>query len=91
LDAEFKKAAQEHSTEALNLLVKTMNNEAEAMDMRIRAATTIIERAHGKPTQQQNIDMTVKNDIASFLATCGLRAVEADSDELGDEPSEVCH
>lgn len=76
-------------TRYLNLLADQLVKLA--LDGDTTAMKEIGDRLDGKPTQSQQIDMTVNNDVASFLGTIGVGAATRDGDELGDEPSEVCH
>jgi hypothetical protein len=50
-DKEFIKACQEHSQEALAFILALLRNEQAENSDRLKAASHIIERAHGKPRQ----------------------------------------
>lgn len=46
--------------DAAKLLIDTMKNDSEKIDMRIKCAETILDRVYGKATQPIESDSTVK-------------------------------
>lgn len=53
----FAKAAREHTTEALEVLVKCMR-QTKFLDIRMRAAAELLNRGWGKPKEQVEINTT---------------------------------
>ena len=48
--------AQEHSENALEVLVSIMNDENASASVRLSAAKTLLDRAHGRPAQRLSVD-----------------------------------
>ena len=78
-----------HKVKYLNVLADNVVRMAAEGDM--QAMKEIGDRIDGKPTQTQQIDMKVSNDVASFLGTIGVGAPTPERDEVEDGPSSVRH
>jgi hypothetical protein len=52
--------------EALDFLVKTLRNKEEATPYRLRAATEILDRAIGRPTQAIDVEFIVKQRLTEL-------------------------
>jgi predicted ArsR family transcriptional regulator len=63
--ADIREAAQEYSAQALQVLVQVATaGESEAA--RVSAANAILDRAHGKPGQQIDIDANVAATVTKI-------------------------
>lgn len=52
---ELRRAAREHSADAIETLVKAMNSPSAGWSARITAAMALLDRGYGKPTQPLDI------------------------------------
>jgi hypothetical protein len=66
--ASIREAAQEYSAQALQVLV-TVATTSESDAAKVAAANSILDRAHGKPTQTMDIDANVKAAITEVRRT----------------------
>lgn len=60
--ASLKEAAQVYTEGALMVLVNVMQDETQPAAARISAATAILDRGHGKPTQAVEVDASMKHE-----------------------------
>lgn len=60
--ASLKEAAQVYTEGALLVLVNVMQDEAQPAAARISAATAILDRGHGRPTQAVEVDASMKHE-----------------------------
>lgn len=56
---DIKAAAKENSPEAYRFLLEVMRDTTVSVQHRLSAATQILDRAHGKPTNQTEISVSV--------------------------------
>lgn len=61
---EFAESCQELAEEARDVLAQVMRDKSASAAARVNAATTLIERSHGKP--QQDMNLNVKKSIDDF-------------------------
>ena len=76
---EVRELARKYTKDAIKTLVSIMRDPNEKSTARVRAAEAILDRGHGRP--QQQVDMNVSTDLVSLLV--GLadgKAPRADSD-----------
>lgn len=71
--ASIRDAAQEYSEEALAVLVSVMNTTTESAAARVAAANSVLDRAHGKPTQSVDLDANVKGSVLTRIELVGVR------------------
>jgi hypothetical protein len=68
--ADLREAAQKYTTDALQVLVDVMKDNTQTATARIAAATAILDRGHGKPSQHTEIttpDSDFSDDYAQRL------------------------
>ena len=58
--ASVREAAQEFTVEALSTLASIMRSESHPAAARVSAASAILDRGHGKPTQSLDVDMNAE-------------------------------
>ncbi len=61
--ADIREAAQEYTTEALGVLAEVMRSGQQPAAARVAAATALLDRGHGKPTQTVDVDADVRADV----------------------------
>lgn len=76
---EIKSLARAHTETAIKTLVGVMNQEAAPPAARVSAATALLDRGWGKPSQ--TVDMTVRKAIAKELTDDDLADIAAGSGE----------
>lgn len=77
IPVELKEAARAYTAEALETLAQVMRDKKAPASARTMAASAIIDRAHGKPTQHieahvdliDRLSLTEQEALASALAT----------------------
>ncbi|MDD5393141.1 MAG: hypothetical protein PHE17_09000 [Thiothrix sp.] len=57
----IREAAQEYTDDALKVLAEVMNDHDQPALARIAAASQILDRGHGRPTQSVEVDASVNN------------------------------
>jgi hypothetical protein len=65
--ADIKAAAAVYSEGALETLAKIMKNEEAPAPARVAAANAILDRAHGKPRQQVDVDAEVSATVNEIV------------------------
>ncbi len=78
MPAEVREALQSACPEAVRVLVEMLRSDREAY--RLEAAKTILDRAYGKPTQAQDIDIDVGGnlDVETQIRRVAMEMVEKD-------------
>lgn len=56
IDETYKRLLKEHTAEAVQLLVETMQDETVGISTRVKCAESLLDRALGKPQQAVSID-----------------------------------
>jgi len=75
---EVKELAREHTTEAIQTLVKVMVDETAPPAARVAAANSVLDRGYGRAPQ--TLDVNVKQSVGEFIAECQrLAAADATS------------
>ena len=54
--ASIREAAQQYTDEALKTLVEVMGDETAPHAARVAAANSLLDRGHGKPRQELDVD-----------------------------------
>ena len=54
--ASIREAAQQYTDEALKTLVEVMGDETAPPAARVAAANSLLDRGHGKPRQELDVD-----------------------------------
>lgn len=62
--ASIRDAAQAFTEEALQTLAKVMRDPDSPAASRVAAASALLDRGHGKPTQSVDIDASVETTVA---------------------------
>src|SRR3989344_8077235 len=69
---EIREIARQHTNEAVQVLVKVMNDAKAAPAARVGAATALLDRGWGRPAQTITASIEGKESIdASLLASAG--------------------
>lgn len=75
---EVKKLARQYTAEAINTLVEVMQDKGATSSARVGAATALLDRGYGKPTQQIEVgrpgdfsDMA-EDEIDAFIKKASL-------------------
>jgi hypothetical protein len=67
--ADVKTAAQAYTSEAVETLATIMRNAQMPAAARVSAASAILDRGHGKPTQAVELDATIEAGISEIRRT----------------------
>jgi len=85
---DLKVVAKEHSPEAFRFLLETMRNTTAGVQHRLAAASQILDRGWGKPTNHTEISVSVYDklsdaELIKFITgeTIEGELLEVDSDE----------
>lgn len=84
---EVKELARAHTVDAMQALAKIVKDNTAPAAARVAAATALLDRGYGKPTQ--HIEADVRHNLVSILASIG--ASGEDTPTLEDEPDSVRH
>lgn len=63
--ASIREAAQQYTDEALKTLVDVMGDETAPPAARVAAANSLLDRGHGKPRQELDVDH--KGDLTHLI------------------------
>ena len=63
--ASVREAAQQYTDEALKTLVEVMGDETAPPAARVAAANSLLDRGHGKPRQELDVDH--KGDLTHLI------------------------
>ena len=72
--ASIREAAQQYTDEALKTLVDVMGDETAPHAARVAAANSLLDRGHGKPRQESDVDH--KGDLTHLI----VKFVKSDGD-----------
>ena len=72
--ASIREAAQQYTDEALKTLVEVMGDETAPHAARVAAANSLLDRGHGKPRQELDVDH--KGELTHLI----VKFVESDGD-----------
>lgn len=71
---EVKALAQQHTETALKTLVSIVKDKKAQAGARVTAASTILDRGWGKPTQHHDVNMDITDRLAALLEARRKRA-----------------
>ncbi len=73
INSELREAARQHTQAALAALVDIMSDENAPAAARVNAASAILDRGHGKPTQSVDVDHTanISNLMVQWVQSNG--------------------
>ena len=72
--ASIREAAQQYTDEALKTLVEVMGDETAPPAARVAAANSLLDRGHGKPRQELDVDH--KGDLTHLI----VNFIDSDGD-----------
>ena len=72
--ASIREAAQQYTDEALKTLVDVMGDETAPPAARVAAANSLLDRGHGKPRQELDVDH--KGDLTHLI----VKFIDSDGD-----------
>ena len=72
--ASIREAAQQYTDEALKTLVEVMGDETAPHAARVAAANSLLDRGHGKPRQELDVDH--KGELTHLI----VKFVDSDGD-----------
>ena len=72
--ASIREAAQQYTDEALKTLVDVMGDETAPHAARVAAANSLLDRGHGKPRQELDVDH--KGELTHLI----VKFVDSDGD-----------
>ena len=72
--ASVREAAQQYTDEALKTLVEVMGDETAPPAARVAAANSLLDRGHGKPRQELDVDH--KGDLTHLI----VKFIDSDGD-----------
>ena len=72
--ASIREAAQQYTDEALKTLVEVMGDETAPPAARVAAANSLLDRGHGKPRQELDVDH--KGDLTHLI----VKFIDSDGD-----------
>lgn len=67
--ASVREAAQAFTNDALSTLAEIMRSPEHPAAARVSAASAILDRGHGKPTQAVELDATVEATVSEIRRT----------------------
>ena len=74
---ELKALAQQYTAEAIEALAEVMRDKAAPAMVRVKAAEALLDRGHGKPTQQIEARTTPFEDLSDDELTAAIAALRA--------------
>lgn len=72
--ASIREAAQQYTDEALKTLVEVMGDETAPHAARVAAANSLLDRGHGKPRQELDVDH--KGELTHLI----VKFIDSDGD-----------
>ena len=79
---DLKAVAKEHSPEAFRFLLETMRDTSAGLQHRLNAATQILDRGWGKPTNHTEISVDVYNKLSDAELISFISGVEIDGEVI---------
>ena len=74
---ELKTLAQEYTSEAIKALAEVMRDKTAPAIARVKAAEALLDRGHGKPTQQVEARTSPLEDLSDEELAAGIAALQA--------------
>jgi len=86
---DLKAVAKQHSPEAFRFLLETMRDTTAGVQHRLNAATQILDRGWGKPTNQTDINVNVYDKMTNEELVKLITGKEIDGELIDSFDSEM--
>ena len=88
---DLRAVAKEHSPEAFRFLLNTMRNEDAALQHRMNAATQILDRGFGKPSQHNEVTVSVLDRMSDQELIKIITGVEIEGEVIEQARRELSY
>lgn len=85
---DLKVVAKQHSPEAFRFLLETMRNKEAAIQHRLSAASQILDRGWGKPSNHTEVSVNVYEKLSDAELVKFISGVEIEGEVISEEADE---